>query len=113
MILLTHIVARDLRDDPEDGLSKEEGAFYDARADNESAVELMGNEELRFIASELVKTVRESAGFDWWKFQDRRMKIRVAVKRILKHYGYPPDLQDAAIKIVVQQAEALATKIAA
>jgi type I restriction enzyme R subunit len=106
-------VARDLRDEPEDGLSKEEAAFYDALADNESAVALMGNEELRFIASELVKTVRESAGFDWWKFQDRRMKIRVAVKRILKHYGYPPDLQDAAIKIVVQQAEALATKIAA
>jgi type I restriction enzyme R subunit len=104
-------VARELRNEPEDGLTKEEVAFYDALADNESAVKLMGNEELRLIASELVKTVRENVGFDWWKFDDRRKRIRVAVKRILKKYGYPPDLQDAAIKTVVQQAEALATQI--
>lgn len=103
-------VARDLRDEPEDGLTKEEAAFYDALADNESALQLMGNEDLRLIASELVKTVRENAGFDWWKFDDRRKRIRVAVKRILKKYGYPPDLQDAAIKTVVQQAEALAAE---
>lgn len=104
-------VAKDLRNEPEDGLTKEEAAFYDALADNQSAVELMGNEDLRLIASELVKTVRENAGFDWWKFDDRRKRIRVAVKRILKKYGYPPDLQDAAIKTVVQQAEALAAEM--
>jgi type I restriction enzyme, R subunit len=104
-------VAKDLRNEPEDGLTKEEAAFYDALADNQSAVELMGNEDLRLIASELVRTVRENAGFDWWKFDDRRKRIRVAVKRILKKYGYPPDLQDAAIKTVVQQAEALAAEM--
>jgi type I restriction enzyme, R subunit len=104
-------VARDLREEPEDGLSAEEAAFYDALADNESAVELMGNEELRLIASELVKTVRDNAGFDWWKFDARRKRIRVAVRRILRQYGYPPDLQDAAIRTVVQQAEALAAQI--
>jgi len=106
-------LARDLRDEPEDGLTAEEAAFYDALADNQSAVELMGNEELRLIASELVKTVRDNAGFDWWKFDDRRKRIRVAVKRILKKFGYPPDLQDAAIKTVVQQAEALASALKA
>lgn len=100
-------VAQDLRDEPEDGLTAEEVAFYDALADNQSAVDLMGNQELRVIASELVKTVRENAGFDWWKFEDRRMKIRIAVKRILRKYGYPPDLQDAAIKTVLQQSEAM------
>jgi type I restriction enzyme R subunit len=104
-------VARELRDEPEDGLTREEVAFYDALADNESAVKLMGNEELRVIASELVKTVRNNVGFDWWKFDDRRKRIRVAVRRILRAFGYPPDLQDAAIKTVVQQAEALATEI--
>ncbi|MCU0781777.1 MAG: DUF3387 domain-containing protein, partial [Akkermansiaceae bacterium] len=104
-------LARDLREEPEDGLTKEEAAFYDALADNQSAVELMGNEELRLIASELVKTVREKAGFDWWKFDDRRKRIRVAVKHILRKYGYPPDLEDAAIRTVVQQAEALAAEI--
>jgi type I restriction enzyme R subunit len=104
-------VARDLRDEPEDGLTREEVAFYDALADNGSAVELMGNEELRVIASELVNTVRDNVGFDWWKFDARRKKIRVAVRRILRKYGYPPDLQDAAIRTVVQQAEALAAQI--
>lgn len=106
-------LAHDLRDEPEDGLTAEEAAFYDALADNQSAVELMGNDELRLIASELVKTVRENAGFDWWKFDDRRKRIHVAVKRILKKYGYPPDLHDVAIKTVVQQAEALAAQMAA
>lgn len=77
------------RDEPEDGPSKEEAAFYDALADNESAVQLMGNEEVRFIASELVKTVLESEGFDWRKFQGRRIRNPVAVKRILKYYGSP------------------------
>jgi len=106
-------LARDLREEPEDGLTAEEAAFYDALADNQSALELMGNEELRLIASELVKTVRDNAGFDWWKFDDRRKRIRVAVKRILKRFGYPPDLRDAAIKTVVQQAEALAANLLA
>jgi type I restriction enzyme R subunit len=104
-------IARDLRNEPEDGLTPEEIAFYDALADNESAVELMGNAELRVIATELVKAVRDNAGFDWWKFDDRRMKIRVAVRRILRHYGYPPDLEQLAIHTVVQQAEALAAEI--
>jgi len=103
-------VARDLRDEPEDGMTPEEVAFYDALADNKSAVDLLGNQELRVIASDLVKTVRENAGFDWWKFEDRRSRIRVAVKRILRKYGYPPDLQDDAIKTVLQQSEALLSK---
>jgi type I restriction enzyme R subunit len=55
--------------------------------------------------------VRDNVGFDWWKFDARRKKIRVAVRRILRKYGYPPDLQDAAIRTVVQQAEALAAQI--
>jgi type I restriction enzyme R subunit len=104
-------IGKELRNEPEDGLTKDEVAFYDALADNESAVELMGNAELRLIASELVKAVRASAGFDWWKFTSRRLKVRVAIRRILKEHGYPPDLQDAAIKTVVQQAESLAAEI--
>jgi len=59
-----------------------------------------------------VKTVKENAGFDWWKFEERRSTIRVAVKRILRKYGYPPDLQDAAIKTVLHQSEALLAKAA-
>ncbi|WP_439525484.1 type I restriction endonuclease subunit R [Roseovarius mucosus] len=104
-------LARDLREEPEDGLSQEEAAFYDALARSESAVALMGNEDLRIIAAELVNVVRASASVDWWRKDNVRTKMRVAVKRILKKHGFPPDLQDDAIKHVVQQAEAMAREI--
>ena len=101
-------IARELQEQPEDGLSPEEIAFYDALADNQSAIELMGNEELRIIATELVSTVRENARVDWWRRDDIRKKMRVRIRRILKKHGFPPDLQSEAIKKVVQQAEVLA-----
>jgi len=104
-------IARDLREEPDDGLTKEEEAFYDALAENGSATQLMGNEELRLIASELVKAVRANAGMDWWRFDQRRKKVRTTIRRILRKYGYPPDLADAAIRTVVLQAEALATEL--
>ena len=104
-------IARDLREEPDDGLTKEEEAFYDALAENGSATQLMGNEELRLIASELVKAVRANAGMDWWRFDQRRKKVRTTIRRILRQYGYPPDLADAAIRTVVLQAEALATEL--
>jgi type I restriction enzyme R subunit len=104
-------IARDLREEPDDGLTREEVAFYDALAENGSATALMGNEELRFIASELVKAVRANSGVDWWHFDQRRKKVRTTIKRILRQYGYPPDLEDAAIRTVVLQAEALAAEV--
>ena len=104
-------IARDLREEPDDGLTPEEVAFYDALAENGSAVELMGNADLRLIASELVKAVRENSGMDWWHFGQRRKKVRTAIRRILRKYGYPPDLEDAAIRTVVLQAEALAAEV--
>jgi type I restriction enzyme R subunit len=105
-------IGRDLREEPDDGLTPEEVAFYDALAENGSATELMGNAELRLIASELVKAVRENSGMDWWHFDQRRKKVRTTIRRILRRYGYPPDLEDAAIRTVVLQAEALAAEVA-
>lgn len=104
-------IGRDLREEPDDGLTPEEVAFYDALAENGSATELMGNAELRLIASELVKAVRENSGLDWWHFDQRRKKVRTTIRRILRKYGYPPDLEDAAIRTVVLQAEALAAEV--
>ena len=104
-------IGRDLREEPDDGLTPEEVAFYDALAENGSATELMGNKELRLIASELVKAVRENSGMDWWHFDQRRKKVRTTIRRILRKYGYPPDLEDAAIRTVVLQAEALAAEV--
>ena len=42
-----------------------------------------------------------------------RARMRVIVKRLLRKYGYPPDLQDAAVQKVLQQAAALSMDCAA
>jgi type I restriction enzyme R subunit len=89
------------------GLTDDEIAFYDALAANESAVKAMGDDKLKVIAAELITQVRKSVTIDWTLREGARAKIRVMVKRILKRYGYPPDLQEAAVKTVLQQAELL------
>ena len=105
-------MARELQEQPEDGLSPEEVAFYDALATNESARELMGNDELRVIAAELVSNVRSTASVDWWRKENVRKKMRVQIKRILKRHGYPPDLEADAVRSVLRQAETLAKEVA-
>lgn len=104
-------LAKALRDQPDDGLSDEEKAFYDALAANESAADVMGNEQLLVIAAELVRVVKANASVDWWRLDNPRKLMRVAVKRLLRKYGFPPDLEADAVKRVVQQAEALAQEM--
>lgn len=89
------------------GLSDEEIAFYDALAANESAVEVMGNEKLKLIAVEVLTQLRKNATVDWHKRESARADMRVLVKRILRKYGYPPDLSDEAVQVVIEQAERL------
>jgi type I restriction enzyme R subunit len=89
------------------GLTGDEVAFYDALNVNESARVLMGDKQLRYIASELVKRVRESVTIDWNLREQARASIRVIIKRILRKYGYPPDLESEAAQLVLQQAEVL------
>lgn len=91
----------------EQGLSDQEIAFYDALAENESAVQVMGDDKLRVIAHELLLSLRENVAVDWAHRESARARLRVLVKRILRKYGYPPDLQDAAVQTVLQQAEVL------
>jgi type I restriction enzyme R subunit len=95
------------------GLSPEEIAFYDALAANDSAVEAMGSEQLRVIAHELVEQMRNSATVDWHHKSSARAKMRVLVKRILKKFGYPPDLEQEAVQTVLAQAELLLKEVAA
>jgi type I restriction enzyme R subunit len=97
----------------ETGLSDEEIAFYDALAVNESARQMMGEPALRVIAHELVASIKGSVTVDWMHREAARARIRVLVKRILRKYGYPPDLQDVAVQTVLQQAEALSADWAA
>jgi type I restriction enzyme, R subunit len=91
------------------GLSDEEIAFYDALAENESAVQMMGDDKLKLIAHELLMSLRENVSVDWAHRDSARARMRVLVKRILRKYGYPPDLQDAAVQTVLRQAEALSS----
>lgn len=95
----------------EQGLSPEEIAFYDALAENESAVDAMGNEKLRLIAHELLEQLRSNATVDWHQRESARARMRVLVKRILKKYDYPPDLADEAVQTVLAQAEILLREI--
>ena len=91
----------------------EEIAFYDALADNESARDVMGDDKLRMIAHELLDKVKATTGVDWQRSENARARIRVMVKRILRKHGYPPDMQDAAVRLVLEQAEALSAVWAA
>lgn len=95
------------------GLSADEKAFYDALAANTSAVQVMGDDKLKVIAAELITKVRQSVTIDWTLRESARAKIRVIVKRILNRFGYPPDLQDEAVKTVLAQAELLCADWAA
>ena len=91
----------------ETGLTDEEIAFYDALAENQSARDVMGEPTLRVIAHELLTSLKGNVSVDWMHREAARARMRVLVKRILRKYGYPPDLQDAAVQTVLQQAEAL------
>ncbi|MGE8257942.1 MAG: type I restriction endonuclease subunit R [Stenotrophomonas sp.] len=91
----------------EQGLSADEIAFYDALAENDSAVQVIGDDKLKVIAHELLVSLKGNISVDWARRDSARARMRVLVKRILRKYGYPPDLQDAAVQTVLQQAEAL------
>ena len=104
-------LAKDMREAQARGeqlrLSEDELAFYDALETSDSAVKVLGDETLRIIAQELVRTVRANVTIDWTLRDNVRAQLRVLVKRILRKYGYPPDKQDRATETVLEQAALL------
>ena len=108
--LSKHIVAQDdaakaLR------LSEYEYAFYSAVASNDSAIELMGKDKLRELAVVLTETIRNNTSIDWEIKENVRAKMRVAIKRLLRRYGYPPDMQLLATETVIKQAEMISAEL--
>jgi type I restriction enzyme R subunit len=89
------------------GLGEDEVAFYDALGTNDSAVAVLGDDTLRTIARDLAETVKKNASIDWEQKESVRAEMRVAVKRILRKHGYPPDKQERATALVIEQAEQL------
>lgn len=87
------------------GLSEDEIKFYDALSNNESAVRLMDDEILKKIAHELTENLRQNITVDWAVKDSVKAKLRIMVRRILRKYKYPPDMQEAAVQVVLEQAE--------
>jgi type I restriction enzyme R subunit len=90
------------------GLSVSEAALYDAIVQNESAVLEMGDETLKKIAVELVLAVQSSVTIDWNLKDSVRAAMRAKVRRLLAKYDYPPDLEEKAVELVLEQAELFA-----
>jgi type I restriction enzyme, R subunit len=107
-------LAKDMREAHARGealrLTEDELAFYDALETNDSAVKVLGDETLRTIAQELVRTVRANVTIDWTLRENVRAQLRVLVKRILRKYGYPPDMQEKATETVLEQAALLSSE---
>ena len=93
------------------GLTDFEYAFYTAVSDNESAKELMDKDKLRELAVVLTETIRQNASIDWTIKESVKAKLKVAVKRILRKFGYPPDMQLLATETVLKQAELIANEL--
>src|SRR5207247_5754153 len=89
------------------GLNESELAFYDALANNECAVRELGDEVLKKIALELTGKLRNSTSVDWQKRESVRARLRNLVRITLRRYKYPPDKQEDAIRLVLEQAERL------
>jgi type I restriction enzyme R subunit len=110
-------MAKEIRDSDKRGeqfnLSNDELAFYDALANNKSAIDVLGNDKLRDLARVLVERVKSNTSIDWTIKESVRAKLKVIVKRLLRQYGYPPDLELLATENVLKQAELLADEWAA
>lgn len=94
------------------GLSEYEYAFYTAISNNDSARKVMKKDKLRELAVVLFEKVRENASIDWTIKESVKAKLKVIVKRTLRQYGYPPDMQKLATETVLKQAEMIAEEIA-
>lgn len=93
------------------GLTDFEYAFYTAVSNNDSARELMQQDKLRELAVVLTETIRQNASIDWTIKESVKAKLKVAVKRILRKFGYPPDMQMLATETVLKQAEMIAEEL--
>jgi len=93
------------------GLSDYEYAFYSAIANNESARDVMEQDKLRELAVVLYEKVKANASIDWTIMESVKAKLKVIVKRTLRQYGYPPDMQKLATDTILKQAELIAEEL--
>ena len=111
LIRISKSITEKDKEPKEMGLTDFEYAFYTAVANNDSAKELMGKEKLRELAVVLTESIRKNATIDWTIKESVKAKLKVAVKRLLRKYGYPPDMQKLATETVLKQAEMIANEL--
>ena len=111
LINIGHEIKQMDKESKEMGLTQYEYAFYTAVANNKSAKELMQQDMLRELAIVLTERVRQNATIDWTIKESVRAKLKVIVKRTLRKYGYPPDMEKLATETVLKQAELLAEEL--
>lgn len=111
LIKLAKEIKQSDKEPEEMGLTDFEYAFYTAVANNESARDLMGKEKLKELAIVLYDRVRKNTSIDWTIRESVRSKLKVIVKRTLRQYGYPPDMEALATETVLKQAELIANEI--
>ncbi|MEA2528163.1 MAG: type restriction enzyme subunit, partial [Thermomicrobiales bacterium] len=90
------------------GLNDDELAFYDALGVNDSAVKVLGDDQLKAIAREVATTVQNNVSIDWTQREQAKANLRRLVRRVLRKHGYPPDQQEGATLLVIEQAEEFA-----
>ena len=59
-----------------------------------------------------VAVIRRDTRTDWTVRDDVKAKLRSSIKRLLVKYDYPPDKRNGAIKLVIDQMEAMAPTFA-
>jgi type I restriction enzyme, R subunit len=108
LIELAHKIREDKSRGKELGLTPEEEAFYDALDDHDGAMEVLGEKVMKQIARELTELVRKNTSIDWTLRDAVQAKLKVMIKRLLRKYGYPPDKQQMATDLVLEQAKLFA-----
>jgi len=111
LIALSKDIQKMDKEPQEMGLSDFEYAFYTAIADNKSAREVMQKDKLRELAVVLFEKVKQNTSIDWTIKESVKSKLKVIVKRTLRQYGYPPDMQKLATETVLKQAELIAEEL--
>lgn len=107
MIKLAREICEDDERIKELGLNEKEIAFYDSLKTDESAVKVMSDDTFKIIAQELVEIIHKNATTDWTIMETVRANLRFEIKKLLDKHGYPPDEQEGAAKMIIEQAETI------
>lgn len=92
------------------GLTPEEYAFYSILSEN-SSTEFLEDQKMKELIHLIVDIIRKNATVDWNKRDDVKAKLRLLVRKVLRKYGYPPDVAKIEADKILEQSELLAEEL--